>query len=145
MAKKIDIKSALMKSAGLGAGVTASVMLNKIPVVGMQKPLVRGLGKLVLGTIAGQFLGGKGKDNIMEHVADGIIAGGVNEIVSGVMPGVSGIGNLNDPDGLGDVGAIEDISGLGELDPADMGAIEDQYAVNGIYDNNGTYKMSGLD
>lgn len=90
MAKKLDFKKAGIKALGLGAGATAAVMIDRIPQVGALNPKIRAIGKIVLGVLIPSFI----KTPIVEHVGDGMIAVGTNQLVASFTPAVQGIGDV---------------------------------------------------
>lgn len=91
MAKKIDVKGALIKAAAIGAGAVAAGYLNKISFVGSQKPIVRGIIKIGAGALIPPFLS-KGKSGaFVEGVGNGMMGIGAAEIANSFLPAGSQI------------------------------------------------------
>jgi hypothetical protein len=95
MRKKFDIKSAVMKTAGLSGGVIAGAYAaNMIPVQGVVNPLIR----IVIGAALPNFVG---KSPIIQSFGDGMCAGAGAELANEYLPGLStpateGLGSVYD-------------------------------------------------
>jgi hypothetical protein len=94
MAKiKLDIKKTLIKSAALGAGATAAVYVDKLPFVGTLDPKILAGVKVGVGALLPMFM----KNDMVTSFADGMLAVGMNQLVSSFLPGqVAGIGAATD-------------------------------------------------
>lgn len=115
MKQKLNIKSALMKAGYNGGGALAAASVNKIEFVGKQKPLIRGIAKLVVGAFLPSLMGGKKNEAIENAVAgwNGIAA---IEIANGIVTK-----NGKEPEK-----AIS-VSGIGDVNPNIMGAADAEY------------------
>lgn len=127
---KVNIKAALMKAGANAAGAAGAAYLNKIEFVGKQKPLFRGLGKMVIAALL-PSIAGKGKSaGVVNDVAAGMNAVAGIEIINGILTK-----NGQDP-----TKAIS-IAGIGDVDANIMGPdatyiIDDTAAGGGNVDDN---------
>lgn len=109
MATKIDLK----KGAAVGAGyLAANVVVNKIPFVKDQTPVVKAVTQVILGAIVTPKLvkGAMGK-----NLATGMVAAGVLNAVSTFAPGaVSAAGLLKSTGST----YLPNVSGVGQMKQA---------------------------
>lgn len=115
MKQKLNIKSALMKAGYNGGGALAAASINKIEFVGKQKPLVRGIAKLVLGAFLPSLMGGK-KNEAIEGAVAGWNGVAAIEIANAVITK-----NGTDPSKAISIGAI------GDVNPNIMGVADASY------------------
>lgn len=123
MAKKLNIKDALMKSgANIGGGVAAAA-INKVGFVKKQKMVVRGIAKLAIGALLPSLLKTKGKSAEM-----------LNDAVSGwnAVAGIELANGFITKNGTEPDKALS-ISGVGAM-PTIMG---------NDYDADATYHLNG--
>ncbi len=80
-----------MKAAGLGAGaVGAKVLISKV--APNMNPKLKSAGAIVLGALLPEFAG---RSQMMADVGAGIMAVGASELISGFVPGLAGIGEVD--------------------------------------------------
>ena len=84
--KKFDIKGMAIKAATTGAGAVAGGMLNKIGFVANQKPLIRGLIKIVAGSVLPAVLAKGKKSEMFSNIGNGMVAVGALEVANGFLP-----------------------------------------------------------
>lgn len=80
--KKLNVKAAVMNIAATGGGAVAAASLNKIAIVGSQKPAIRGAIKIALGAFGPQLLGKGKKAALLEGIGSGMIAVGALELAN---------------------------------------------------------------
>jgi len=128
--KNIDVQGIVIRSACVGGGAYASVKLNRVAFIQKQKPALRGAFKIALGAFAPSLLkhiskaGGKlkGKENIFEHIGDGIIAGGSIELAGAFDKGIAtDLTNLT----TSSVAGLDTMGAVGEV-------VFDEHYTNGV-------------
>jgi hypothetical protein len=124
MAKKLDFKKIGVKALGLGGGAIVASLGNKI--APNLNPMIRGAAKIAVGALLPTLMP---RQEIIEHLGDGIMTMGAAELIGKVVPGLSGLGDMDES--IGDGGYITDYQ-------YDMGAVTDDSAMSGD-DDNSTY------
>lgn len=93
--KKLNIKAMLMPVAGSTLGIVASAKVDSIPFVAKQKPLIKGIGKVVIGALLPHFA--KAKPGDLVSSAGAAMSGyGGAQIINSFVPGF-GIAGVDMP------------------------------------------------
>jgi hypothetical protein len=114
--KKLNTKSALMKGVYNGGGAIAAAAINKVGIIGKQKAVVRGIGKLVIGAFLPSMLGKGKKSEVVEQAVAGWNGIAALELANGILTK-----NGSDP-----TKAIS-IAGIGDVNPNILGMPDQSY------------------
>ncbi len=93
-ARKLNFKKIGVKAAGLGAGAVAARVLTK-KVAANLNPKLKSAGVIVAGAMLPSFMG---RSQFLSDMGDGMMSVGASELIGNFVPGLAGIGELDDFD-----------------------------------------------
>lgn len=119
MLKKLNLKAIGLTVAGSTIGIVGSAKVDSIPFVAKQNPLVKGLGKVVIGALLPNLMKSKPGD-LVSNACVAMAGYGGAQIINNFMPGmgISGIPTIAGMPSLGEVKFDEEYNGLSESEAA---------------------------
>jgi len=92
---KINFTKVLVEAGALGAGGVAAKLVGT-KVLPNIDPKLKNLGLMVIGIVGPSLMGGGAKGEFVRNVGKGITAVAAANLVGEFLPGLTGLGDLND-------------------------------------------------